>query len=142
MQRFPADGAARIAHAKSMSIDSYGDINPTVYSEYLLENFPDIQRQERGRRSAGRLLYPSGLTFARLSPENTPTPRAKRRLHIVPPPRAEVSEVTACLRSMRSGRIQDLSHLQCQGVGREGLLDKAGVGVQSPVMDDRVIRIA
>jgi len=53
LARYPADGAARIAYAKSMSLDRHGDLDPTVYGEYLLENLPDVQRQERGRRSAG-----------------------------------------------------------------------------------------
>src|SRR5206468_12408745 len=48
LERYPADGAARIAYAKSMSLDSHGDLDPTVLSEYLLESLPDIQRYERG----------------------------------------------------------------------------------------------
>ena len=48
LERFPADGASRIAYAHSMAED-----DPEVLAEYLLENLPDVQRMERGRRSAG-----------------------------------------------------------------------------------------
>jgi hypothetical protein len=53
MERYPVDGAKRVAYAKAMALDSYGDIDATVFAEYLLENLPSLQRQERGRRSAG-----------------------------------------------------------------------------------------
>jgi len=65
--------------------------------------------------------------------------RTRGRLYIL----RMLVAVLACGAGRRaSGRIQDLSHLPCEGVRREGFLDKAGVGVQSPVMDDRVVRIA
>jgi hypothetical protein len=57
LARFPADGPARIAYAKSMSRDRDGDVDPTVYGEYLLDNLPDVQRRERGRRSSDQWSY-------------------------------------------------------------------------------------
>jgi hypothetical protein len=68
MQRFPADGAARIAYAKSMSLDSYGDADPVVNSEYLLEHLHDIQRKERGHPSAGLHLERDASGRTRLLP--------------------------------------------------------------------------
>jgi hypothetical protein len=43
----PAQGAANIANARAMADD-----DPTVFNEYLLDALPELQRIERGRRSA------------------------------------------------------------------------------------------
>jgi hypothetical protein len=42
-------GAKHIANAKAMADD-----DPGVLAEYLMDLLPDIARQERGRRAAGR----------------------------------------------------------------------------------------